>query len=554
MPFDNYTVGAISYELNTNLLGGKIERIYQPEKDELIICINTPPNNNNNNGGKYNLLISANSSNPVIYLTEKRSVNPQNPPGFCMLLRKYLIGGRVVDVSQIESDRIIRFAIVTSNEIGLKKLVFLFFELMGKHSNIILTSPVSETDIFDVNDEKNNDLRIIDAIKRISGELSRARQTLPSMPYILPPKGKGLSPVMAEEIALSPIIHNKEYFDKKASNCEYTPCIYYTADEEKRQIDFHVFALNVYKDLYKQDFDGVSRMLETYYEGKENAVRLTAKSSDLSSVLKAKLDKFYLKKQRLNEDILKAEKADEYKHIGDLLTANLYRVQKNATQIEVEDYLDNGKLTTIKLDSLLSPSQNAQRYYKKYNKAKTAIIEKATQLKETQENIDYLESVSMFLDRTTSPTEIDELRLELSEMGFLKARKHAKKAKQSKKSINPIEIILPSGAKVLVGHNNKENDELTMKVASQEDMWLHTKDIPGSHVILKAVNGLHNDEDIKTAASIAAYYSKSKNSENVPVDYTLVKYVKKPNGSKPGMVIFTHNKTIYATPKEFTTS
>ena len=552
MPFDNYVVGAISSELNTKLSGGKIERIYQPEKDELILCINTPPRNDNNGGGKYNLLISANSSNPVIYITEKRSVNPQNPPGFCMLLRKHILGARIVEVSQIEKDRILRIAMITSNEIGLKRLEFMFFELMGKHSNIILAAPAVDTDTFskDGSDgESYEDIRIIDAIKRISGDLSRARQTLPSMRYVLPPKGKGLSPIISEEIEISNGTKNLGFFDSLAKEQEYTPCIYFTSDGEKRPIDFHVFTLDAYKDLTKKDFPDVSEMLESYYEGKENAVRLTAKASDLSSVLKARLDKYYLKKQRLNEDILKAKKADDYKHTGDLLTANIYRIQKGDSQVEAEDYLDNGASKVIKLDPLLSPSQNAQKFYKKYNKAKTAIVVKATQLKENQENIDYLESVSLFLERTSNPVEIDELRNELSEMGFIRARKNAKKARGTRSSDLPIEITLLSGAMVLVGRNNKGNDELTMKIASSDDMWLHTKDIPGSHVILKALNLTHQDADIKIAAKVAAYYSKARNSENVPVDYTLVKYVKKPNGAKPGMVIFTHNKTIYAKPE-----
>jgi len=540
MAFDNYVVGAVALELNNVLAGGRVERIYQPEREELIFCVNRPPFEGRP-PGRYNLLISANAGRPLIYLADRREAGPEVPPAFCMLLRKYLIGARIESVTQVPKERIIRFEFLTSSELGLKENRTLVFELMGKHSNIVFL----------------NGAKIVDVIKRVTGDMSRARQMLPGMEYALPPPGKGISPLMEEEIKETG--RSLEYFDGLAGKGEYTPVIYF---DEDRGADFHVFKLAVYDGLPVREFTGetaVSEMLETWYESREERGRVSAKTNEIKSALKTRLDRLHLKKQRLAEEAEEASRADKLRETGDLITANIWRIEKGAERVSLEDYLHEGETKTIDLDSRLTAAQNAQRYYKLYSKAKTAAVVKKKQLDETQETIAYLEGVSHFLDEAENPQEIEELRAELTLTGYLRAPKGSGAAKKqgtrgNKKTLHgglfsPYEYELDSGAKVLVGRNNAENDELTMRAAAKTDYWLHTKDIPGSHVILKPAGAEPGADELRAAAEIAAWHSKGRGSEGVPVDYTRVRHVKKPSGARPGYVIFTNNRTLYVTPK-----
>jgi len=548
MAFDNYVVGAVGLELGNVLTGGRVERIYQPEREELIFCVNRPPIEGRA-PGRYNLLISASAGRPLIYLAERREAGPEVPPAFCMLLRKYLVGARLESVTQTPRERILRFDFLTSSELGLKEKRSLVFELMGKHSNIIFL---------------DGD-KIVDAIKRVTGDMSRARQLLPGMEYVAPPPGKGISPIMEEETKdAADGGRGLDYYDELATRGEYTPTIYY---EGERAADFHVFKLEVYEGLTAREFTGetaVSEMLETWYESREERGRLSAKSNEIKSTLKARIDKLHLKKQRLAEEAEEASKADRLRETGDLITANIWRIEKGADRVMLEDYLHDGEERTIELDSRLTPAQNAQRYYRLYGKAKTAAVVKTKQLEQTQEAIDYLEGVAHFLEEAKNPQEIEELRAELVETGYLRPRRGIKGAqkqgarKQGARNRNrtlhgglfsPHEYELPSGAKVIVGRNNAENDELTLRVAAKTDFWLHTKDIPGSHVILQPIGPEPGEDELRAAAEIAAWYSKVRDSEGVPVDYTRVRYVKKPSGARPGYVIFTNNRTLYVTPK-----
>ena len=541
MPFDNYVVGAVCRELNTVLLGGRVERVYQPEREEVILCVNRPPMGARA-PGHYNLLISANASRPLIYLAERREAGPGNPPAFCMLLRKYLVGARIESIEQIPRERIIRFGFLTSSELGLKEKRTLVFELMGKHSNIIFLDGE----------------RIVDAIKRVSGDISRARQTLPGMPYILPPPGKGVSPVMEEETKGAELTgKGLAYYDELAATGGYAPTIYYDGE---RAADFHVFGLEVYGSLRKRCFSGetaVSEMLETWYEGREAQGRLSLKANELKSALKARLGKLYLKKQRLSEELGEAARADFLRETGDLITANIWRIEKGAEKAVLEDYMNEGAAREIDLDPRLTPAGNAQRYYKLYSKAKTASVIKAKQLEETEAVIDYLEGAIFYADEAGSQQDIEALRSELTEAGYLRPPKRAT-GKPGKKTgpkllrggtFAPHEYTLPSGSKLLIGRNNAENDELTLRVARGNDIWLHTKDIPGSHVILKPAGPTLDEADLRSAAEAAAWYSKARASEGVPVDYTPARNVKKPSGARPGYVIFTQNRTLYVTPK-----
>jgi predicted ribosome quality control (RQC) complex YloA/Tae2 family protein len=558
MPFDNYVAGAVSRELDNLCAGGRIERIYQPEREELILCINRPPGEDRP-AGRYNILLSANAGRPLLYVSENRDAGPQNPPAFCMLLRKYLIGARLLSVTRIGRERIVRFDFATSSELGVKGERSLLIELMGKHSNIIFCEPADENTIDGTDDI--GALRIVDAIKRISSDISRVRQTLPGMTYLLPPPGKGISPVMAEETKHGDLTgKDAAYFDRLLENGDYAPMIFFEPleDGSARAVDFHIFRLGVYDGLVTHVFEGedaVSAMLEAWYDSRETTGRLTAKANEVESALGVRLDKLYLKKQRLLEDLADAARAGEHRKTGDLITANIWRIEKGAARVALEDYAEDGAVRTVDLDPKLTPAQNAQHYYKLYSKAKTSAVFKARQLEETDEQIDYLESVAHFLRDAKNPAEVSGLRTELEETGYLRPRGKKPKARlghggRARQTFNPVEYTLSSGAKIFIGRNNTENDELTFRFADKDDIWLHAKDIPGSHTVLKTDGHPPSEQDLFEAAAAAAWHSKARLSEGVPVDYTQIRHVKKPSGAKPGYVIFTKNRTLYVTPSQ----
>ncbi len=543
MPFDGLVTTALVFELNNTLKGGRIEKIYQPIRDELFIQISA-------NREKHTLFISSNSGNPRLYLTDEKSQNPTNPPSFCMLLRKHLLGSRIREVRQHGSDRVIEFDVISSNELSDKEPKKLIIEIMGKHSNIILVDGVSGM--------------ILDSIKHVSIDMSRERQILPKLEYMYPPsQGKisffdldeenfdmdnvqGLSKVAKSEIEFAPDRYRKLLnMSRSLSSGEAVPIVYY--DDGKKPVEFYALPLAEYEGAKSKEFENVSSMLSYYYSKKESSNRLNQKSSDLLKVLKQNLSKLNLKKQRLLEDLEKAKKGSMYQLYGELLTANLHNIRPGQELVTLTDYYSNEDVT-IAMDPILSPSENAQLYFRKYTKSKTATEEKTRQLKDTDENIDVIESYITYIDNAETPEDIDEIRSELTEQGYLRKRKNPPASKNKKASFLQFEVR--DGFKVSVGRNNRENDELTMKKAGPKDIWLHTKDIPGSHVILFTEGRHPHEKAILEAASIAAYYSKARTSQNVPVDYTRVKHVKKPSGAKPGMVIFTDNKTVYVNPEK----
>ena len=348
---------------------------------------------------------------------------------------------------------------------------------------------------------------------------------------------------------------NLEYYESLAEKGEYTPIVFYS---DEKAVDFHVFRLEIYEGIEQREFFGntaVSEMLEVWFESREKQGRLSLRINELRSAVKARLDKQYLKKQRISEDIEDAKQAEKYRVTGDLITANIWRIEKGAKRVSLEDYANDGLIRQIDLDPRLTPAGNAQRFYKLYNKAKTAAIVKKKHLEETQEVLDYLEGVLFFIDSAGSLQELDELKNELIEAGYLRHQKKKENKKTSGRKMlrggvfDPHRFSLPSGAQILVGRNNTENDELTLHASAKTDYWLHTKDIPGSHVILKSAGTEPSETDLKSAAEIAAWYSKARDSEGVPVDYVPVRYVKKPSGARPGYVIFTNNRTLYVKPK-----
>ncbi len=556
MAFDGIVTMAAAKEMRPVIISGKIDKVYQPEADELVFNIHTKR-------GNVKLYASVNPAAARIHFIENSLQNPPAPLPFCMLLRKHIQGARITDVAQVGSERIIEISLETLNELGFTVSKKLIFEIMGKHSNIVL---------LDISSGK-----IIDCIKHVSIDVNRVRQLLPGIIYkyppaqdkipfkellpegtpsvVLPPEAKaiqrtvgGVSPSFAQEMAAS---EDPLSFLRSAARIieegRFYPVVY--SDDKGSPKEFHILPLSEYEDVcQKKEFDSLSLCLEYYYAHKQSSNKLHQKASDLERSVSSQLDKLYLKEQRLREDLLKAENSESLRLYGELLTANIHQVRPGDKSASVINYYD-GSTVNIPLDPRLSPSKNAQQYFKKYGKAKTAVKEKQLQLRTNESDIKYLDSVMSYLKNASDVSEIEALRRELEETGYLRKRKIPGGFKEKKISSKPYRYILPGGCEVLVGRNNRENDILTFKTASSRDIWMHTKDIPGSHVIVKTSCEEISDEDLYAAASIAAYHSKGRESENVPVDYARVKYVKKPAGAKPGMVIFTNNKTVWVDPK-----
>lgn len=576
MAFDGIAIRAMTNELNKKLATGKLEKVYQPENDELVFHIHSRE-------GKFKLFLSCNSSSPRIGLVNETFPNPPSPLNFCMLLRKHIQGGRIKEIIQKDWERIVEISFETIDELGFNVNKKLIIEIMGKHSNIILV------------DMESN--KILDSVKRISIDLNRVRQILPGKIYEYPPTQEkipfgdvtlsdlericcctpsalpkallngiqGISPLVAQELChgldigseipygtdeiseTASIVYNNICNIKKILvNETTTPRVYVNA-ETQVPTEFHAFPIHELEQVCEiREFKLLSEATEYFYSNRSTSNKIKQKGSDLEKAVKNNLDKLYLKKQRLGEDLLKAENSDQYRLYGELLTANLHLCSTGDSSVNVINYYDGSQIS-IPLDKKLSASKNAQNYFKKYAKSKTAIKEKNIQLEETDIDIQYLESIAVFIQNAQTVEEIEEIRTELVDAGYLRKRKVFGKPVKTKPAPYPYETS--DGFKVLVGRNNKENDHLTFKMAGSKDVWFHTKDIPGSHVIVFTEGQEISETAIFEAAAIAAYHSKGKDSENVPVDYVQAKFVKKPAGAKPGMVIFTNNRTVYVNPE-----
>ncbi|MGV8146477.1 MAG: NFACT family protein [Alkaliphilus sp.] len=574
MPLDGFVISAIKDELTDKITNAKIEKIHQPESDEIIIQLR-------NNRESYKLLLSSNSNFPRIHLTNIKKENPLSAPTFCMLLRKHLQGGRIVDIIQPDFERIIKLEIQSYDELNDLTAKYLIIELMGKHSNIIL-----------VNEEDN---RVLDSIKRITPDLSRVRQVLPGIDYKSPPsqskanpldsislssfKGiitakknlpvykslymsfTGVSPLVAREIcfrcdidsetpafALSPdhvagLFNSFLFITKIVTTKKYSPSIYINNKLDKF-VDFSFTSIEHIKCHDEIQINSVSEMLEFYYKERDLRERIKQKSGDFKKNISTKLDRLHQKIYNLNKDLDKAEKAEKYKIKGELLTSNLHLVKERATTISVVNYYDPEQaLIDIQLSSRLTPSKNAQKYYKQYNKFKTAQIEVKKQVEKTYSEIKYLEQILISVESSVDSHDLDEIRQELIETGYLKKKFSKKKIKTQKKS-NYLKYLSSDGYEILVGKNNIQNDKITFKIATKLDLWFHIKNMPGSHVVLRIGDGNYSEQTLLEAASLAAYFSKAKNATKVSVDYTQRKNVKKQSGAKPGMVIYETYNTI----------
>lgn len=585
MALDGVVLSNIAYELKSLLLGGRVDKIYQPENDEVIISIRSLGNN-------YKLLLTANASHPRIHLTQITKDNPMTPPMFCMVLRKHIAGGKIIAIKQPNFERILNIHIEALNEMGDKTIKKLVIEIMGKHSNIIL---LDENDI------------VLDSIKHISHDTSSVREILPAKSYVLPPSQNklnmltqlewdsfilltskrefnlqntiyrgytGISPILASEICfraerianatngefadayggmlvfedLHTVILAFEEIRKSVLENKFTPEI--IIDEtNKKIIDFSSVEMTIYNNFKKEHYKSISELLEKFYNVKDSSTRMKQKSHDLHRLLMSNIERCVRKREIQNKTLNEVADRDKWKTFGELITSNIYSLEKGMTNFETQNfYEENIPIINIRLDAELTPVENAQRYFNKYNKAKRTLAALEQQIIQNDNELSYLEAILCSLDNSSDETNIIEIHQELSQEGYIKKRK-AKKGEKIKKT-KPMHYISSEGFDIYVGKNNIQNDELTLRFASSNDMWLHTKDIPGSHIIIKTKGFGIPDETIREAACLAAFYSKGRNSSNVPIDYTLKKNVRKPNGAKPGMVIYEENKTLYVTPDE----
>lgn len=571
MALDTIALQCITEELNNIILEGRIEKVYQPERDEITLNIRTFTDS-------YKLTVSASPTNPRIHLSHSSKSNPPSPPMFCMLMRKHTASGKIINIRNLECDRIVVFDIESYNELGDLTVKHLIAEIMGRHSNIILT---------------HDDMTIIDSVKHIDFTMSSVRQILPGGKYTLPPvqdktpilskKIKSFSatlpssPVRADKLLLSQIggispLTAREITYRTFGRCDistdspdflskindavqsfpthaFRPCMIIER-ESGRLLDFSAIDIRQYESLADiKYYESMSELIEDFYKTKDCTERMKQKSSDILKLLNNNIAKTSKKINILKSTLDNAKNKETYKEYGDLLTANLYTINTGDTSAEVTNYFsENLELIKIALQPNLTPAQNAQRYYKLYNKAKNAETEAAIQLKNAQEDLEYLESTLMSVENCTTESDINAIRNELTEMGYLKTKRNVKK--QAATISKPHHYISSDGFDIYVGKNNTQNDKLTLKFANSSDIWFHTKKIHGSHVIIKL--GIDKDvpqNTITEAAQLAAYYSKARESSRVPVDYTTVKNVKKPNGAKPGMVIYDCYNTIYVNPK-----
>ncbi|MEG2427050.1 MAG: NFACT RNA binding domain-containing protein [Clostridium sp.] len=572
MAFDGIVIADLVHEFSEKLTGGKISKIAQPEKDELFITVK-------NNRENYKLLLSVNASLPLVYLTETSKNSPLTAPAFCMLLRKHIGSGRIINISQPGLERVIEFEIEHMDEMGdlcRKKLIV---ELMGKHSNIIFCT-MEHT--------------IIDSIKHISAQVSSIREVLPGRDYFIPqttskmnpltsdetdlsqllqiseePVGKalymgltGLSPVVAEELCHLASIDShmpaNELTDaerihlshilmqmmEQVKSVQFEPNILYRGEEP---IEFSALPLTFLdSDCSTRIFDSISDVLETYYSSRNTITRIKQKSSDLRRIVSTALDRNYKKYDLQIKQLKDTDKRDKYKVYGELLNTYGYELTGGEKEMTCMNYYTNEPIK-IPLDSQLTSRENAQKYFDKYNKLKRTFEALTALTVETKEEIDHLESISTALDIALKEEDLMEIKQELTEYGFIK--KHGPSGKKVKITSRPFHYLSSDGFHIYVGKNNYQNDELTFKFATGNDWWFHAKGIPGSHVIVKCEGKDLSDKTFEEAGSLAAYYSKGRGNEKVEIDYIQKKNVKKVTGAAPGFVIYHTNFSLVAEPR-----
>jgi len=565
MAFDGITISNIVHELRETILDGRINKIAQPEADELLFTIKTAT-------GQKRLYISASASLPLIYLTEANKPSPMTAPNFCMLLRKHINNGRITDISQPKLERIIRFEIEHFDELGDLCKKYLIVEIMGKHSNIIFCN---EAD------------RIIDSIKHVSAQMSSVREVLPGRDYFIPDTMEkqnpldvsfadftatlvskptdlakaiytgftGISPVVAEEICylagadstVTPkdlsedvMVHLYKQFSLFFENVmknQFAPRIYYAATEPK---EFSAVVLSHYSQYESKTFDSMSALLETYYATKNTVTRIRQKSVDLRKIVQTALERNRKKYDLQFRQLKDTENRDKFRIYGELINTYGYGLELGAKELECLNYYTNETIT-IPLDNTKTPQENAQKYFDKYNKQKRTFEALTELIKETQDDITYLESVSNALDIALNEDDLTQIKEELITAGYVR-RKFTKQ--KTKVTCKPFHYISGDGYHMYVGKNNLQNEELTFRFANGNDWWFHAKGCPGSHVIVKSNGEELPDRTFEEAGKLAAYYSKNRGNEKVEIDYVEKKHVKKPNGGRPGFVVYYTNYSL----------
>ncbi len=570
MPIDGTVVANLAQELNTVLSNARISRIAQPEADELLLTCKT-------SAGQSRLLLSANASLPLAYLTDSNKTSPMTAPNFCMLLRKHLANGRILSVTQPDFERVLIFTIEHLDELGDPCTRRLILELMGKHSNLIL---VDEDDV------------ILDSIKHISAQISSVREVLPGRNYFIPlQEGKvdpreeggtqflervqtrpasvakalynsytGISPLFANELCYRAGIDGDaacasltdgewhrltDAFQDAMEQIRagaFDPHLY---REDGVPVEFFSFPLRSFSDCEEEAMTSISVVLESFYAEKNTYTRIRQKSADLRHIVNTHLDRARKKQELQKKQYADTEKRDRYKRYGELIHTYGYNIPAGAKSFEAIDYETNEPVT-VPLDPTLSPMDNAAKYFNRYGKLKRTAEALTGQLEETQAEITYLESVATALELAQTESDLAQIRDELTANRYIRARGEGKKKQPAKSA--PCHYRSSDGYDLYVGKNNLQNDELTFHFAEGGDWWFHAKQIPGSHVIAKAKNGELSDRAFEEAAALAAYYSKARGAEKVEVDYVQKKHVKKPGGAKPGFVVYYTNYSMVVKP------
>lgn len=555
------------------LIGSRVDKVYQPSREEIVIALR-------GRDGAKRLILSANSVSARVNITEAAFDNPQQPPMFCMLMRKHLGGGRLTDIRQDGLERIIYFDFECLNEIGDIVTNTLAAEIMGRHSNIILI----------------RDGRVVDSIKRVTDDISSVRRVLPNIQYETPPRAErlnllevspedvwerlkgsperlakrllsvleGVSPIFARECAyyaardvdiacsdLTESMRDKVLFYLSKAKKSLEGAAEYTIVSELggKKKDFCFVNIEQYSTaMLISHAESANSLLDGFFAAADRTERTKQRAKDLLKLLMNSYERVSRKLELQKKELAECSEREVFRVCGDLINANIYQLEKGMTKCTLEDFY-SGEPREITLDARLTPAQNAQKYYTEYRKLDTAEKMLTELIEKGGEELIYIDSVFDCASRTENEAELAEIRRELREQGYLRSGKSDEKIKKTE----PLRYVSTSGYEILVGKNNRQNDTLTLKTARAADIWLHTKDIAGSHVIIRtAEKGAPDKETIMEAAELAAYHSKGRSSSQVPVDYTAVKFVKKPAGAKPGMVIFTNNKTVYVTPDEET--
>lgn len=570
MAFDGITIANIVTELNQTITGGKINKIAQPENDELIITIK-------NQRKQYRLFLSASASLPLIYLTETNKPSPLTAPNFCMLLRKHIGSGKIIAIEQPGMERIIRFTIEHLNELGDLYTKYLIVEIMGKHSNIIFC---------------NEEDQIIDSIKHVSAHMSSVREVLPGRPYFIPETQSklnpfvlteeifqekifprpvnvakaiytsitGISPLMAEEVCyragidggiptdgLEDVerVHLAHTFLRMVDDIRdghFEPNIIYKG---KEPVEFACFPLSQYQDYRAVSYPSIFPVLETYYAEKNIVTKMRQKTVDLRKIVQNALERNVKKYQLQQKQLKDTEKKEKYRVWGELLNTYGYEVEPGAKSMEALNYYTN-EMIQIPLDETMTPQENAKKYFDKYSKLKRTKEALDTLLQETGDEIKHLESIAASLDIASSEEDLVQIKEEMMEYGYVKRKNTG--GKKVKVTSRPYHYISSDGYDIYVGKNNFQNDELSFKFASGNDWWFHAKGQPGSHVIVKSKNEELPDRTFEEAGKLAAYYSKGRQAPKVEIDYTQKKNLRKPTGGKPGFVVYYTNYSLLIEP------